>query len=484
LNECDLILGGGTVVDGTGGPRFGADVGVLNGRIAFVGDSGPWRAPSRIDVTGLAVAPGFIDTHAHDDWAVLATPRMEPKVSQGVTTVVNGNCGNSLAPYPPGMERPLPLREVAPEYQFASFAQYMDALERCPAAVNVASLIGHTTLRAVHVPDLEREARPAEIEAMRSDVEAALASGALGMSSGTFYPPAAAATPNEIARVGVDLKRYGGVYATHMRDESDAVLEAIEESASIATRLDVPLIVSHHKVVGVRNFGRTAQTLDRLSLMAQRQPLCLDCYPYTASSSMLRIERLEMSEDVIVTSSRSEPAAAGRSIAGLAQKWNCTPRQAMQRVMPGTGIYFVMHEEDVARVVAHPLSIIGSDGISSDAFPHPRLWGTFPRVIGRYSRELGRLSLEAAIHKMTGKSAAALGLADRGRLAPDCCADIVVFDAERIADAATYADPQRPAQGISHVFVNGTCVWRNGQHTGARPGMPIRRRTAQPKGRG
>ena len=475
---CDVILEHGTVIDGSGNPRFTADVGVTNGRISFVGDASPWTARERVNVAGLIIAPGFIDSHAHDDRAVLAAPEMPAKVSQGVTTVINGNCGNSLAPYRPCMARPLPLREVAHEFQFDSFADYLHALDGAPASVNVASLIGHTTLRVVHMHDCTREATNEEAEVMRREVNAAMLAGAIGLSTGTFYPPAAAATANEIASVGGDLARNEGIYATHMRDESDDVLDSIDESALIAARLKVPLVISHHKVIGRRNFGRSAETLSKLEELDTRQPVNIDCYPYTASSSLLRPERIALSDEIIVTSSRSNPSAVGRALSTLAQEWRCTREVAMQRVMPGTGIYFIMHEDDVRQIIAHPLTMIGSDGISSDDFPHPRLWGTFPRVLGRYCRELGCLTLENAIHKMTGKTADTFKLPLRGHIIPGYWADITVFDPEHIIDTSSYDSPQLPARGIHRVYVNGRCVWRDGHHTRERPGTVIRRTNA------
>lgn len=471
----DLLLRGGTVIDGTGAPRFVADVGVVNGVISFVGDGRGCEFHDVLDVAGLVVAPGFIDSHAHDDWAVLAQPAMAPKVSQGVTTVVNGNCGNSLAPYRTGGARPLPLREVAPEFQFPTFAAYMDRLEAAALSVNVASLVGHTALRAKHVADLNRPASADEAAAMRRATREAMKAGALGLSTGTFYPPAAAATGEEIVEVGRDLAEWGGVYATHMRDEGDRVLESIDEATRIAAQMRVKLVISHHKVVGARNFGRTADTLQKIDFLRQTQSICMDCYPYTASSSMLRIERLELCEDVIITSSRTLPASAGRSLGSLVAQWGCTREEALRRVMPGTGMYFLMHEDDVARVLAHPATMIGSDGISSDAYPHPRLWGAFTRVLGPYCRDQKLFPLETAVHKMTGMTAQAFGLAGRGKVEAGCMADLVVFDPRSVADLATYDKPEQPSQGIAMVLVNGQCVWRDGEHTGARPGRVLRR---------
>lgn len=471
----DLLLRGGTVIDGSGAPRFDADVGIAQGRIAFVGDAGGCRAQQVLDVSGLIVAPGFIDSHAHDDWAVLAAPDLPAKLSQGVTTVINGNCGNSLAPYPAHIVPPLPLRPMDAAYRFGSFAAYLDQLQAQPAAVNVGTLVGHTSLRVCHIADLERPATEAEAAAMRQSARQALQAGALGLSTGTFYPPAAAATADEIIAVGADLAAYDGVYATHMRNEGEQVLQAIDESAAIARALQVPLVVSHHKVMGAANFGRSVQTLDKLRLLAETQPLCMDCYPYTASSSMLRPERLAQSADIIVTSSRSLPQVAGQSISALAQQWACSREEALARVMPGTGMYFMMDEADVRRVLADERTMIGSDGISIDSYPHPRLWGSFTRVLGHYSREQQLFSLETAVRKMSGQTARAFRLQGRGEIRAGFAADITVFDAASVADRATYAAPTLTSAGIAHVLVNGRMAWTDGAATGARAGQCLRR---------
>ena len=259
-----------------------------------------------------------------------------------------------------------------------------------------------------------------------------------------------------------------------MRDEGDRVLESIDEATRIAAQLRVNLVISHHKVVGARNFGRTADTLQKIDFLRQTQPICMDCYPYTASSSLLRLERLELCKDVIITSSRTLPATAGRSLDSLAAEWGCTREEALRRVMPGTGMYFLMHEDDVARVLSHPATMIGSDGISSDAYPHPRLWGAFTRVLGPYCRDQKLFPLETAVQKMTGMTAQAFGLTGRGKVETGYMADLVVFDPCSVADLASYDKPEQPSRGISMVFVNGQCVWRHGEHTGARPGRVLR----------
>ena len=250
----DLIIRGGTVIDGTRAPRFQADVGITDGRIAVIGPLDNRTAAREIDATGRIVAPGFIDSHTHDDSAVLVDPGMTCKVSQGVTSVVTGNCGVSIAPLKPGSPRPMPLGLLSPGggqvAEFASFAGYVAALRAAPAAVNVAPMVGHTSLRASVVSDLGRAATDSEIGAMRSHVQEALDAGAIGVSTGTFYPPAEAAPTAEIIEVCRPLTGSGGVYATHMRNEADQVTQSLEESFAIGKALDVQVVISHHKVVG------------------------------------------------------------------------------------------------------------------------------------------------------------------------------------------------------------------------------------------
>ncbi|ANN69837.1 N-acyl-D-amino-acid deacylase family protein [Bordetella bronchialis] len=469
----DLILHGGDIVDGTGAPRRRADLGVRAGRIAALGDLSGAPATQRLDVTGLAVAPGFIDSHAHDDRAVLDMPDMLPKVSQGVTTVVNGNCGISLAPLRGHETLVPPLNLLGRGQACASFADYRKAIDATAPAVNVAAMVGHSTLRVMRMGEVTRPATGTEIDAMRADVEQALNDGALGVSTGTFYPPAAAATADEIIAVCEPMKRLGGVYATHMRDEGDRVMEAIEESLRIGAALNVPVVISHHKLVGKQNHGRSAQTLARIGEAARAQQVCLDCYPYDASSTILRPERVEICDRTMITWSEPHPEAAGRYLEDLAREWKVSPREAAEALLPAGAVYFIMDDGDVRRILTYPDTMIGSDGLASEGRPHPRLWGTFPRVLGHYGRKLGLFPLETAVYRMTGLTALRLGLHERGRIAPGFHADLAVFDPETIIDNATFDEPTQVCTGMRHVFVGGVATWLDGNATGARPGRFI-----------
>ena len=477
----DLLIEGGTVIDGTQAPRFDADVGVRDGRIVAIGGLRGRDARRRLDAHGMVVAPGFIDAHTHDDVALLDTPDMVFKVSQGVTTVVTGNCGISPAPLEPHTPTPAPISLAVPgvKGRHASFGAYMQALRAAPAAVNVAPMLGHTTLRVRCMDDLERPATEDEVRAMRAHVREALDAGAIGVSTGTFYPPAAAASTEEIIEVCRPLSGSGAVYATHMRDEQDRVMESLEETFRIGRELAVPVVISHHKVTGRANWGRSPQTLARISQAMACQCVALDCYPYTAGSTMLHTDPVRLQGRVLVSYSQSYPEMAGRELEDIAREWGCDKLEAVRRLQPGGAIYFMMREDDVRNILAFEHSMIGSDGIPRGERPHPRLWGTFPRVLGHYSRELKLFALETAVWKMTGLTARNFGLAGRGTVAEGAHADLVVFDPETVADTATYEDPQRPAAGIEAVLVNGVPVWQAGRGTGARPGQVLARRAPQ-----
>jgi N-acyl-D-amino-acid deacylase len=471
----DLLIRNALVIDGSRRPRFAADIGVRAGRIADIGLLGEARAEVEIDAHGNIAAPGFIDAHTHDDRLLGSDPAMTPKVSQGVTSVITGNCGISLAPLiaaaPPP---PLDLIDDGGAYRFPDFASFLEELDSRPAATNAACLVGHTTLRVAVMSRLDRAATPEETARMQVLVREALAAGAVGLSTGTYYPPATHATTEEIIAVAQPLKAYGGRYVTHMRDEDDRIVEAMEETFRIGREVGVPVIISHHKVVGPRNRGRSVETLALLRRTGERQSVCLDCYPYTASSTILRADRIAISSRILITWSKPHPEFAGMELAQAAERLGLTQEQAVARLSPAGAIYFSMDEADVQRILQFDQTMVGSDGLPHDAKPHPRLWGTFARVLGHYCRDLGLFPLETAIYKMTGLTARNFGLKERGLLQPGYWADITIFDAAEIGDAASFDAPTRAARGIDSVIVNGVPVWREGRSTGARPGRVLR----------
>jgi N-acyl-D-amino-acid deacylase len=479
----DIVLRGGRVLDGTGAPAIQADVALVGDRVAAIGKIAPRAGRHEIDARGKVVAPGFIDVHTHDDRACLASDQT-PKVSQGVTTVVVGNCGVSLAPLVPDrLPPPLDLLGDAADYKYPRFADYMAELDRSRPAVNAACLVGHSTLRVGAMAELQRPATEVELGKMRERLAEALEAGAVGMSTGLFYAPANPAPAAEVTALAALLAPAGAVYTTHMRDEGDHVMDSLDETFSTAKAAGVAVVVSHHKTVGKNNFGRTSETLPRIAKAIAEQPVGLDAYPYIASSTVLRPQMIPISLKILVTWSKSHPDMAGRELTAIAKDWGVSQEEAADRLQPAGAIYWTMDEGDVRRVLAFDQTMIGSDGLPHDHHPHPRLWGTFPRVLGHYCREEKLFPLEKAVHKMTGLSAARFGLSNRGVLKDGAYADIVMFDAERVIDRATFEAPKTPAAGIDLVVVNGQIVWQEGVHTGARPGRALRRQEMQNEAR-
>jgi N-acyl-D-amino-acid deacylase len=476
----DFVLRGGLVIDGDGGPAYSADVAVAGDTIVAVGTSLTIGAARVIDVTGLVVAPGFIDVHTHDDLVCITQPDMISKITQGVTTVITGNCGISapLLRFDNAVDEPFNLLGAREDFAYDTFADYRRAIETARPRVNVAALVGHSALRVLCLDDIDRAATPAERERMDGLLRDALAEGALGLSSGVFYAPAWAADVEELQALAKTVAEVGGVYTAHIRDEREGIIEALKEAFVVAEPSRTSLILSHHKCAGLRNWGRAAETLGLIDETRARQPVHLDCYPYTAGSTIIRPDLADGEVEILVNWSEPHPEMAGRTLASIAEEWSLTQAQAAERLMPGGASYFQMAEADMRAILSHACCMIGSDGLPHDKRPHPRLWGAFPRVLGRYARDEKLLSLEAAVRKMTSLPADTFGLAERGRLAVGMKADITVFDAEAIIDEATYEAPTRPASGIAHVFVNGALTWSQGTAVGSRAGRFLRRRQA------
>jgi len=460
----DLVIRNGEVIDGTGAPRRKADVAVKGARIAAIGAPGTLRSDNEFDASGRIVAPGFIDVHTHDDTALIENPAMTMKASQGVTTVVCGNCGASPAPFTQYVPTELiGLIVKKREHMTPTFAAFAKLVEDARPAVNSAFLIGHSTLRMSAMGlDLKRAATSAEVATMRDLLDASLEDGAIGLSTGLFYPPAIAATTDEVAEVAVPLARHGGIYTTHMRDEADHVLDSLDETFEIGRRAGAPVVISHHKCSGRQNFGRMRETLPKIDEAKKRQQIVFDVYPYVAGSTVLRKEMLPRAEKVLITWSDKVPEASGRDLKDVAREWNVSPEDACDRLSPAGAIYFMMDEKDVQAALSHSSAMIGSDGLPFDTYPHPRLWGTFPRVLGHYVRELKLFPLEEAVRRMTSLPAATFSLTARGALKEGYYADVCVFDAETVIDTADFATPIAPAKGIELVLVNGKAAYGSG----------------------
>ena len=465
--HCDLIIRDATVFDGTGKPRFKADIGVTGDRIVAVGDLSASIGDREIVATGKAIAPGFIDAHTHDDRAVLCGPEcMLCKMSQGVTTVVVGNCGISLSPVRM-KSRPVPPLDLLGDeswFAFDSFGEYAERLAKDPSPVNTYALIGHMSLRVEAMDgDTQRAATDKEAEHMRKRLAAALAEGASGFSTGLYYPPNGMAPTQEVIAVAEALRNAGGIYVTHMRDEANDVMLSIEETLKIGRDTGSPVVISHHKCAMPENFGRSSETLPAIDRASLRQKVDFDVYPYPAGSTVLMPFRLRPDVKVQLTWSVPHPEMAGKMLSDIARGWNTSEKDAAERLLPAGAIYFQMEEDDVQKIMAHRLSMIGSDGLPHDSYPHPRLWGTFPRVLGHYARDLGLFSLETAVRKMTGHTAEVFGMTDRGIIATGAFADLVLFDPATVKDASTYEAPTKVSDGIIETWVNGRSAYVHGQ---------------------
>jgi N-acyl-D-aspartate/D-glutamate deacylase len=526
----DILIRGGQVLDGSGAPGRTADVVVADGHIVAIGTGHARQARRIIDAGGQVVAPGFIDIHTHSDFTLPLNPRAESKIRQGVTTEVLGNCGFSAAPALPGRAEMLRdyLAASAPWLEFRE-TTFVDYMQTFPAtAVNTVMQVGHNTLRLMALGMEDRPAKPDELALMQRLLEEALEAGVLGLSSGLFTAPGGYAGPEEMMALGQVLGRHGAAYGAHIRDEADRVFEAVQEAIAIGETCGIHVQIAHLKLSGTDNWGGAARLLAEIEA-ARRRGVRVDCdqYPYTTATNPLRnllptwvqeggmeamLQRLSQTairariqEDIAahglnnfgristwdavrIAISPHQPQYAGRTIGDIARSRSCAPLDAVcDYLIADRGhtriLITSMAEEDVQEIVRSPRVLVGSDGTSLAPYgttgqgkPHPRFYGTFARVLGHYVRELGLLSLPQAIYKMTGGSARALGLMDRGIVREGYRADITIFDAETIVDRATYDDPHQYAAGISTVIVNGVVVIDAGEHTGALPGQVLRRR--------
>ena len=479
----DTLIVGAQLYDGTGRPPVVRDVAVRDGRIAAIGNLSNWLAEEVVEADGRALAPGFIDVHTHDDTHVIRSPQMLPKITQGVTTVIVGNCGISASPVTLAGDPPDPMNLLGERdaFRYPTFAAYVEELETARPAVNVAALVGHTALRNNHMDRLDRAATGSELAAMRAQLEEALAHGALGLSSGLAYASAYAAPTEEVMALAEPLAAAGALYTTHMRNEFDAILEAFDEACRIGRHARVPVVVSHLKCAGPRNWGRSAEVLASLENARRIQPIGCDCYPYDRSSTTLALKQVTGDIEITITWSTPHPEQAGKRLAAIAAAWGVSEREAAARLQPAGAIYHNMSEDDVRRILAHPATMIGSDGLPNDPLPHPRLWGAFPRVLGHYARDAKLIPLEEAVRKMTSLSARRFGLARRGEVKLGYHADLVVFDPARVRDAATFENPQQAADGIDAVWVNGVLSYRDGEATGERAGRFVPREALSPK---
>lgn len=499
----DLLLVGGTVVDGTGAPGRRADVAIAGNRVVAVGENLPRGTARRVlDVSGQVVAPGFIDLHAHLE-PLLQLSLMESALRQGVTLALGGPDGGS----------PLPL------------GPYLDSVRAVKPGINVAYLVGHNDVRRAVMNMDARAPSAAELARMKQLVAEAMGQGAFGLSTGLLYLPGTYSNVEEVIALAQVASDSGGIYTSHLRKEGIGLLDGVGEALEIGRRARIPVVLTHHKAVGQQMWGRSTVTLAMVdSARRAGTDVMIDQYPYTATHTGIGVlvpswamagGTAEFRKRLAVPALRDSIKAGivfnilndrgggdlarvqfsrvawdrtleGKTLKDWAARRNMapTPENGAELVLEamlnggGNAIYHVLDEGDVRRIMTHPYTMIASDGRLSqpgDGHPHPRAYGTFPRVLGRYVREQGLLSLEQAVHKMTQMPAQRLGLSDRGVLRAGAMADVVVFDARTVVDQSTFTEPHQYPKGIGTVIVNGVVAVENGTPTGARAGTVVTR---------
>jgi N-acyl-D-amino-acid deacylase len=498
----DIILRGGRIVDGTASPWYRGDVAIRNDSIARIAPSITAPGTRVIDVTGLIVAPGFIDIHTHARRGIFELPTADSYTRQGVTTLIEGPDGSS----------PLPLQP------------FLEKVATLGVSPNFASFIGQGTVRSAVIGEADRNATPEELEKMRGLVRRGMEEGAFGLSSGLFYVPGAFTPTAEVVELAKVAGQMGGIHISHMRDEAKGVLDSVRETITIGEQGGLPTQVTHHKVVGKAYWGRSVETLKLIDeARARGVDASIDQYPYTASATgigsallpawaqeggrdatlqrlkdpatraKIKAESVAIIRDergggdpknVVISSNQWDPSMAGKNLAEVtaSRKLPVTLENAAETAMwiveqgGAQGIFHAIGEEDLQRILVHPATMVASDGevaIFGRNHPHPRSYGTFVRVLGVYARDKKLLSLETAVQKMSALPAQRLGLADRGVLREGLKADIAVFDAARVRDTATFEKPHSYAEGIAYVLVNGQVIFENGKMTSARPGRVL-----------
>lgn len=526
----DILIRNGKIIDGTGNPWFRADLAVTNGKIVTMGQI-PVDAVAKemIDATGLVVAPGFIDIHSHSDLPLLVDGLAHGKVRQGVTTEVIGNCGFSLAPLHSEMAKTdveEDLKVYGLPQRWETMDEYLTAVQTSGISIHVVPLIGHGAIRKSVMNYDQRQATPEELEAMCQLVRECMEAGCFGMTSGLIYPPSCYADTDELVELCTIVGEYNGIYATHMRNESTEVYQAVEESIEIGRRAGLPVQISHHKVCHPQYWGEVERTLQRMHQVREEEGLDVTCdvYPYLATATSLsslipdeyhaggkeallsHLQDLTLREAIIhnletfqgprgwhnlfisdVKTEANHPIE-GKDVATIASERGVRPAQTILDLLIEEELHvgmirFAMCEADVARVIRDDLTMIGSDGDAlaitgplANGKPHPRNFGTFPRVLGKYSREERVVSLEKAVQKMTSLPAGRLGLMSKGILREGFDADITLFDPATVQDLADFTNPFQYPVGIPHVLVAGVPVILYGEHTGAKPGKVVRKR--------
>ena len=482
----DTVIRNATIIDGTGAERFTGDVRIEDGHISEVGSSSG-AAAVEVDATGLVLAPGFVDVHTHDDGALLQHPDMAFKISQGCTSVVVGNCGFSAIPAVPG-ENTLDLSGV--QANWSDLDGDRQNVENSGPALNAMMLVGHNTIRSLEMGNERRAPNDQELERMQQHVELAMEQGACGFSTGLVYRPGRWSDTDEVLELAKIVAPFDGIYATHMRNENDHLLEAVDEALEIGMKAGVAVQISHHKAAGKRNWGKVEESLAKVdAAVAEGAEVTLDVYPYTAGSGpMVQYFDIdnpnpELAQAIQLASCPAFRHYEGRMLVDIAAELGITAPEAVRHVLTAPDgkkticIQHVMDEGDVVSNLRHDRVMIGSDGLPDlTGRPHPRLFGTFPRVLGRYVREQGVVDLESAVRRMTSLSCDVHGLSGRGRITEGNWADLVLFDPDVVIDVASYEDPKLESVGIRNVWVNGHMAFDNGVHTRVGSGNVLRYR--------
>jgi N-acyl-D-aspartate/D-glutamate deacylase len=470
--QYDLLILNAEVFDGSNSDGVHQDVAVIGDKIVALGNFSDAKAVMTVDATDLILAPGFIDVHTHDDLELIRNPQMLSKMSQGVTSVIIGNCGISASPctlleVPPD---PINLLGTKEEFKFSSLNDYIKTINEVKPSINVAALVGHTALRAQVMDSLDRPASIEEISKMRNMLRLALQQGAKGLSSGLAYHNANCAPAAEIEALAAELNEFNALYTTHLRTEFDGIIGALDEAFALGRNANVPVVISHLKCAGKQNWGRSREIIKHIEKAQYDQPIACDCYPYNASSSTLDLTQITDDFEIFITWSTNHPDMAGQTLADIALQWGISLMDTAKRLQPAGAVYHGIDEADVRNIIKFPTSMIGSDGLPCDPHPHPRLWGTFPRVLGHYSRDNKLLPLAQAIHKMTGLSATEFSLVKRGFIKEGYFADLVLFDPNTIKDNANFVNPFKTSTGIMQVWVNGQISYQEGIGTNENAG--------------
>ncbi|MGE0598358.1 MAG: amidohydrolase family protein [Dehalococcoidia bacterium] len=481
----DLVIRNARIIDGSGSAGFMADVSVTDGRISEIGTGG--AGTREVDANGRTLTPGFVDTHSHDDGAFLRYPDMGFKLAQGVTTDISGNCGFSTIPNEPGREY-MAGDISGPGSGWTDLDSFFEACLAKKPAINNAMLVGHNRIRA-HVVGMEKRlATSAEVAEMRGHVAQAMEQGAVGFSTGLIYEPGRYSDTDEVVSLATECRPYSGIYATHMRNEGDKLLEAVEEAMLIAREAAIPLHISHHKSAGKRNWGGVKASLAKVDAAnAAGMDITLDVYPYTAGSGPMwqyvNLDKIdtEWAQGVMIASCPDFREFEGKMVPDIATEHEWSIEETVREIITSPKgrqvicIHFIIDESDIETNLRHPKMLIGSDGIPElKGNPHPRLFGTMPRVLSRYVRERKVLTLEEAVRRMTSASCERFGLTDRGLIKEGYWADLVLFDPDTVKDLATYEAPKQEPAGISMVVVNGEVAYEDGKHTGVGSGQMLR----------